>query len=361
MFGNSEEQAPDLHSAERLEVSVGELEFVLERTAKLPITDLYLLRRRKIFKTNGTHLLSAHRQGNHHGEEEAVVNQQVKRSKLSITHANKDPSVKSACSILSTDGVRRFERFAELAGKFLRDVESGCSLRQYSFCNPVARHLLQGKTLRYEMAEELGNRPLRRRFYMWPVCVEGRGVEAMPEYWYEDYKIPQKIFHLGPILRLSESTDIVATGVKCLQAMASQFKVATEAAAGELTLMASNLQCVSDCHRVPPPWADAADEESHTKYSQSLRPDPLCCKDYCGNNVLPSELSHTIPEQVILFSFGCDIISAHDQASPLGLTAISSRLISRIRRISRIRVTHWRNWETVWNVDTLAYKKWPRQ
>ncbi|GJN10404.1 hypothetical protein PR202_ga28494 [Eleusine coracana subsp. coracana] len=144
----------------------------------------------------------------------------------------------------------------------------------------------------------------------------------MLEYWYEDYKVPEKRFHLGLVLRVSESTNIVAIGVKCLQSMASQFKVATETAAGELTLMANNLQSISDSHHAPPPWADA-DEESHTKYSQSLRPDPVCCKDYCDdNNVLSSELSHTIPEQVIRFSFGCYIISEHDQSSPLGMIAV---------------------------------------
>lgn len=320
MFGNSEEQAPDLHSTERLEMAVSELEFVLERTAKLPITDMSLLRRRKIFKlayVEGVDLLKAHRQGHHHGAKEDVE-QVVKRSKLWITRS-KDSCDSSASVSLSTGAVRKFEWFAELAGKFLRDVESGCSLRQYSFCNPLVRHLLEGKTLSYEMPEP-GNR-LLRRFYMWPVCVEGRGVETMLEYWYEDDKMPEKRFHLGLMLRVSESTDIVATAVKCLRSLASQFKVATETAAGELTLMANNLQNLSDSHHVPPPWADA-DEESHTKYSQSLRPDPVCCKDYCDNNVSSSELTHTIPEQVILFSFGCYIISEHDQEPPLELIAI---------------------------------------
>ncbi|GJN24387.1 hypothetical protein PR202_gb12125 [Eleusine coracana subsp. coracana] len=298
IFSNREDQEP--HSAERLEMAVSELEFVLERIAKLPITDLSLLCRRKIFKLaydEGTDLLNMHRKGHQGGEG-------IWRSKL------------------RRDDVRRCELFAELADKFLRDVETGCSLRQYSFCNPFVRHLLEGKTLTFETMELQGGR--LRRLYMWPVCVEGRGVETMLEYWYEYYKVPEKRFHLGLMLRVSESTDIVATAVKCLQSMASQFKVATETAAGELTLMANNLQNISDFHHAPPPpWAEA-DEESHTKYSQSLRPDPVCCKDYCDdNNVsLSSDLSHTIPEQVILFSFGCYIISAHDQASPLAMMAV---------------------------------------
>ncbi|GJN10403.1 hypothetical protein PR202_ga28493 [Eleusine coracana subsp. coracana] len=69
IFSNCGVQEP--HSAERLEMAVSELEFVLERTAKLPITDLSLLRRRKMFKlayAEGTDLFHMHRQGHHGGE-----------------------------------------------------------------------------------------------------------------------------------------------------------------------------------------------------------------------------------------------------------------------------------------------------
>jgi hypothetical protein len=165
-------------------------------------------------------------------------------------------------------------------------------------------------------------------------------VETILEYWYEDNKTPEKCFRLGMMLRVSESTDVVWTAVKCLRStMACQIEVAAESAAGELALiMATDLQLVSDSrHALPPPWAEAY-EESHAKYSQGLRPDPVCCcnKD-CrarSNNVASSELSHMkIPEQVILFSFGCYIVSADssssnevgvmsDRTSPLEMIAV---------------------------------------
>jgi hypothetical protein len=153
VFGNREDQAqaphpqgpPHLHSAERLEMAVSDLEFVLERTAKLPITDLSLLHRRKIFKlayAEGKDLLNKHRQEEGRGGEVA------KRSRIWTTRRANDSSSSDS---LSTGAVRRFQWFAELAGKFLRDVVSGCcSLirRQHTFCSPLVRHLLRTRAWR---------------------------------------------------------------------------------------------------------------------------------------------------------------------------------------------------------------------
>ncbi|GJN24665.1 hypothetical protein PR202_gb12419 [Eleusine coracana subsp. coracana] len=50
VFSKRDEQAPLEHNVERLEMALSELEFALERSAKLPITDVALLRRRKLFK-----------------------------------------------------------------------------------------------------------------------------------------------------------------------------------------------------------------------------------------------------------------------------------------------------------------------
>jgi hypothetical protein len=82
-------------------------------------------------------------------------------------------------------------------------MESGCSLHQYTFCNPIVRHLLEGKTLEYKL--EQGNQ--LRSFYIWPTFSEERGVEAVLEYSYEDSTMPEKCFHLLLVLRLSESID----------------------------------------------------------------------------------------------------------------------------------------------------------
>jgi len=101
-----------------------------------------------------------------------------------------------------------FEGFAVCAGKFVRDVASGCSLRHHTFCNPLVRQLLEGKTLGYENETVRGIR--LRECYIWPICFEERGVEALLSYVYEDRDAPEKCFNLLLMLRLSESTDIFA-------------------------------------------------------------------------------------------------------------------------------------------------------
>nr|CAB3455592.1 unnamed protein product [Digitaria exilis] len=68
MLGKHFEKTSRGHSAERLEMALSELEFALERTAKLPITEATLLRRRKVLKhgyIEGMDLLNKHKlQGN---------------------------------------------------------------------------------------------------------------------------------------------------------------------------------------------------------------------------------------------------------------------------------------------------------
>ncbi|KAL6897234.1 hypothetical protein ACP4OV_006930 [Aristida adscensionis] len=125
-----QEKANQQQSIERLEMAISELEMALERSAKLPITDVSLLRRRKVFEQaymEGADLLNKHKWPELEGQE--------------------------ASSQASTD----------CAGKFVRDVESGCSIRHYTFCNPLVRHLL-----------------------------DGRGVEARLQYRYEDRGTAEK-------------------------------------------------------------------------------------------------------------------------------------------------------------------------
>ena len=83
---------------------------------------------------------------------------------------------------------------------------------------------------------------------MWPICGEGRGIEVELQYQYEDHKMPGKGFHLALVLRLSESIDIVGIAIKCLQSLASQFKLNTDFAMGELL---PNLQDISNYPYIP--------------------------------------------------------------------------------------------------------------
>nr|CAB3456745.1 unnamed protein product [Digitaria exilis] len=64
VLGKREEKASEAVNAERLEMAVSELAFALERTAKLPVTDVSLLHRRKMIRRaylEGTELLNKHR------------------------------------------------------------------------------------------------------------------------------------------------------------------------------------------------------------------------------------------------------------------------------------------------------------
>jgi hypothetical protein len=211
---------------------------------------------------------------------------------------------------LSMDDVRRCEWYADCARKFVRDAESGCSLHHYTFCNPIVRHLLEGKTLEYNL--EQGN--LLRHFFIWPTYSDERGVEAVLGYCYEDSTMAEKCFTLLLFLRLSESTDIVGVATKGLQLLTSEFKLAAEFAMGELTLLC-NLQDIA--HSYGPPWVPI--QERHIRYTQRFRPDPACCKGsrhrLCANNNISSELSDILPEQVIVCGFRCYYVPALEPRS----------------------------------------------
>ncbi|OEL33439.1 hypothetical protein BAE44_0005541 [Dichanthelium oligosanthes] len=147
---------------------------------------------------------------------------------------------------LSCDDVERFEQFADSARDILRDVESGCSLRCWmSFSSPFVRHLFEWKTLIYRRVQA-DQEPM---FSIWSSRLEeDRGVEAHVEYKYLNRKRPEKRFSILLVLRLSESTDTVGIAMNCLKSLATQFRLVSDIAMGELTLLANNLQDVSHSH-----------------------------------------------------------------------------------------------------------------
>ncbi|KAL6880264.1 hypothetical protein ACP4OV_011829 [Aristida adscensionis] len=300
-----EEKASQEHNIERLEMAHTELEFALERSSKFPLTDASLLRRRKILK----HALGECGNVLYRSKRRVLEDQDMEQMVMatdSSLHGRIVRATKSSIACLFTkkkdeglccSDVRRFEWFAACARNFVRDVETGCSLRHHTFCSPLLRQLLQGKTLGYRRLQ--GSR--LRHIYIWPICLEERGVEAQLSYHYENYKMPGRSFHLWFMLRLSESTDIVGIAIKCLRYVASQFKLIAESAIRELTLL-PDLPGIS--YSYGPPWDGI--QESHALLSQVCRPDPLCCKlsghETCGNNGT-TELSFKFSEQVILVSF----------------------------------------------------------
>jgi hypothetical protein len=144
--------------------------------------------------------------------------------------------------------------------------------------------------------------------------------------------VAEKCFFLGLILRLTESTDLVEVGIKGLQLLASQFKLAVEYAMGELTLL-SNLQDIAHSHA--PLWVGI--QEWHIKHTQLSRPDPVCCRGsrhgLCANNNTSLELADIFPDQIIVLGFQCYI------------SALESKTRSSFHERGRRRSSKNRGWK----------------
>nr|TKW30241.1 hypothetical protein SEVIR_2G022700v2 [Setaria viridis] len=309
------------HHIERLEMAHTELELALERSSRMPITDVSLLRRRKLleraFKDCGDLL---HRCIKQQTMDVIELEQPVRHSFSKwITHVTQS-SVSSYFTgfrkdNISCSDVRRNEWFAECANRFLRDVESGCSPLLCVFSNPLVRQLLEGKTLEYKMVQG----SILRCLHIQRMCVEGRGVEATLEFRYEDWKTPMTSFSLTLMLRLSESTDIIGTAIRCLKSFTSSMNDVTEAAVRELTQLPQ--EDISHSHAASCfTLKDLCSYDTHF-----WRPDPLCCKpDGCPTSYIPSELSCKFPEQVILIHIEC-YVSAFECSSLHSTTDGNSR------------------------------------
>ncbi|RCV09315.1 hypothetical protein SETIT_2G017500v2 [Setaria italica] len=299
------------HHIERLEMAHTELELALERSARMPITDVSLLRRRKLleraFKDCGDLLYRCIKQQTM----DVIELEQPVRHSFSKWVAHVAQSSVSSYFAgfhkdnISCSDVRRNEWFAECANRFLRDVESGCSPLRCVFSNPLVRQLLEGKTLEYKMLQG----SILRCLHIQSMCVEGRGVEATLEFRYEDRKTPMRSFSLMLILRLSESMDIVGTAIRCLQSFTSSMKDVAEAVMRELIQLPQ--QDISHSHAA----SCFAIKDLGSYDTHFWRPDPLCCKpDRCATSCIPSELSCKFPEQVILIRIEC-YVSAFECSS----------------------------------------------
>ncbi|TKV96215.1 hypothetical protein SEVIR_9G415500v4 [Setaria viridis] len=298
-----DDKAASAHNMARLEMALSQLEFALERTAKMPITHVSLLRRIKMLKSahaEGTALLNKHRpRVRRQGQEQAGRQAATRYPFLGWIGRARNLPISSLLGFnkddhhLSSTAVQAFEWYADCAEKFAADVETGCPLRRDSFRYPFVRQLLEEKTLWYESSR--GSRGMR--FHMLPLGLGDRGVEAELYYCYQDLKTPENSFCVWLMLRLSESTDIVGIAIRCLQLLTSQFELAIESAVGELTLL-PGLQDVSDSYEPPLDCIQGTYASRDTKY---WRPDPTCCSNIVSQ--VPS--SNGFPEPVIAIGFSC--------------------------------------------------------
>ena len=244
----------------RLEWALYRLELALEKTARMPITCVSLLRCRKMLKSaymEGADLLSKHKQQVlEEGHEEAgqlvTSPSYLKRiiataAEFSIVSSLASGLNKQQC--LSSSVVQNFQWYEDCADKFVADVESACPLQRVTFFRyPFVRQLLEGKYLKYNREE--GSQELL--FDISPRVLEGRGLEALLRYVCFDPMRLDKSFSLSLVLRLSESRDIVAAAIDCLRSSTSLLNLpAQDAIIGHLTQV-HNLQEISDSYA--PPW-----------------------------------------------------------------------------------------------------------
>ncbi|KAG2639669.1 hypothetical protein PVAP13_2KG022000 [Panicum virgatum] len=305
-----DDRASRAHNVRRLDIALSRMEYAFERTAKMPITCVSLLRRWKMLMSaynEGVHLLNKHKlpaalEGH------AETGQVVVRSSYYYLQRIATAAYFSLSSLasglnkqqcLSSSVVQIFEGYADSADKFVADVESACPLRRDTFFPyPFVRQLLQGRSFIYPVRVE-GSLLL---FGMNPVVLEGRGVEAC--IWYKRF-YSERLDGLLLVLRLSESTDIVGAAIDCVRSFASLLNLpAQEAIIGHLTQL-PNLQEISDSYAPP----RVRFEKNFASLSTGLRPDPLCCQRVghgpSVNGTNSSELSHLFQEQIIYFSFSC--------------------------------------------------------
>ncbi|KQK11441.2 hypothetical protein BRADI_2g60533v3 [Brachypodium distachyon] len=113
----------------------------------------------------------------------------------------------------------------------------------------------------------------------------------MLSFVYADRKALENSFRLGFMLRLSESTDIIGTAVKCLRLVTPHFKSMADVVIKEITHLPTQ-----DFAYVPSQIANAKMDHWKPRLWENIcrtlngwfRPDPLCCQGYEHRGNVPS-------------------------------------------------------------------------
>lgn len=326
---------------ERLEMARIKMEAALETSDKWQITDVSLLHWRQKLKRAAQECDDAARKCRRLSLEEDKAGKMLRKSSFCrrVAHATK-AFVSSFvgcdddhCSGSVATVVHRFERFADGATEFMRFVQLGGTPRQHLFFDPLIGHIFAGKTLLYQALHPEGQ---YHYFSIRPMGFEERGLEAILSFMYEDCKVPMNSFWLGAVLRLSESTNIIGTIVKCLQVMTPHFKSTTDVVIKEIT-------------QLPTQDFSYVAHKEHWNHADGtlttwFRPDPLCCQGY-EHDIVPTchsgsnsssrsrnklRFSSIFPEpvcgvflrrQISLMEYsnlpGSTVISGHDDTSSL--------------------------------------------
>ncbi|KAF7033084.1 hypothetical protein CFC21_044210 [Triticum aestivum] len=261
----ADEEASGGGGLERLEMARIKMEAAIQTSNKWQITDTSLLRWRKKLKRTAQDCDDVARRCRQLSREEDEADW---RSRCDNDHR----SAGSASAAI----VRRFERLADGADEFIRYVQIGGTPRQNLFFNPLIRHLFTGKMIAYQLLRPGGQ---YQYFRIGPINFQERGLEAFLSFMYEDCKVPKYSFCLGVMLRLSESTDIIGTVVKCLRVMTPHFNSMTDVVIKEIT------------HLPMQDFSHVAHEKHwvhvHRTLTEWFRPDPLCCQGF-EHDIVPS-------------------------------------------------------------------------
>ncbi|CAD6221479.1 unnamed protein product [Miscanthus lutarioriparius] len=247
-----EDKASRADTIARLEIALARLDIALEKTGRIPITYVSLLRSRKDINgvyMEGTELLNKHKMPQDENDGHVVVRSSSYLQWIADRAANF--SISSLVGLGKeklSSSVEKIERYADWAEKFVAEVESGCPLRLDTFRYPFLKHLLEGKSL---MCQIVKNPSHSLSLDLQPVIVEGRGVEVILRYEYNDLRKLEERFFIHLSLRISEDTDIIGISIKCIQRLTSMFKLVAESAIGELTLL-PNLQDTFHSYVLPP-------------------------------------------------------------------------------------------------------------
>ncbi|XP_048567144.1 uncharacterized protein LOC125547228 [Triticum urartu] len=264
---------------ERLEMARIKMEAALQTSNKWQITDTSLLRWQKKLKRTAQDCDDVARRCRQLSREEDEAEQVVRKSSFPrrMAHATKvfvssfvggGNDHRSAGSVTAAV-VRRFERLADGADEFIRYVQIGGTPRQNLFFDPLTGHLFTGKMIAYQLLRPGGQ---YHYFRIRPINFQERGLEAFLSFMYEDCKVPKNSFCLGVMLRLSESTDIIGTVLKCLRVMTPHFNSMTDIVIKEIIhLPTQDFSYVA--HKKH--WVHV-----HRTLTEWFRPDPLCCQGF---------------------------------------------------------------------------------
>nr|CAB3490186.1 unnamed protein product [Digitaria exilis] len=260
---------------DRMEMAHIRLEAALEASQRWSVTSAPLLRWRSKLKRAAQECdctLRRCRQRLQEEEDRSSLPRRVARTTMSFVSSIVG---RGGDEELAGSTVRRFERYADGASEFLRYVELGGGIlrRSMFFDGALVRHLLEGKGTKYCFVSE----GQHLSFVLQPFIPPERGMQATLLFLLQDSNSPENNFRFTLILRISETTNIVGSVVRCLELFTPQLSSTTEIVKTKLTqLPTQDLHWIPDAQSVY--GRDEPGDNLEIIFSKWARPNPHCCQ-----------------------------------------------------------------------------------